>query len=68
MKMEKRIKNFLRGSFVLVIVVCTIVFLGLTHVMTQKTEQSISEISEIYMSEMNLQLRQKFYSIINLRL
>ncbi len=68
MKMEKRIKNFLRGSFVLVIVVCTIVFLGLTHVMTQKTEESISEISEIYMSEMNLQLRQKFYSIINLRL
>ena len=66
--MEKMIKRFLRGSFVLVISVCAIVFLGLTHVMTQKTEESISEISKIYMSEMNVQLQQKFYSIINLRL
>ncbi|MDE7331521.1 MAG: response regulator [Lachnospiraceae bacterium] len=66
--MEKRIKYFLRGSFVLVIIVCAVVFLGLIHVMTRKTEDSISEISEIYMKEMNVQLRQKFYSIINLRL
>lgn len=66
--MEKMIKRFLRGSFVLVISVCAIVFLGLTHVMTQKTEESISEISKIYMSEINVQLQQKFYSIINLRL
>ncbi len=68
MEMNRKIKYFLRGSFVLVITVCTIVFLGLTHVMTRKTEDSISEISEIYLSEMNLQLRQKFYSIVNLRL
>ena len=33
-----------------------------------QTEQSIEEISNIYMSEMNQQIQQKFRSIIRLRL
>lgn len=66
--MDKKIKNFLRYSFIGVIAVCIVVFTCLTMVMSKKTEESIVEISDIYLSEMNIQLRQKFSSIIQLRL
>ncbi len=48
--------------------VCVVVFVSLTYVMTNKTKESIREISEIYMEEVNTQLQQKFESIISLRL
>lgn len=66
--MEKKIKNFLRASFIGVIIVCIIVFVWLTVFMTQKTEDTIENVSKIYMSEANVQLQQKFSSIISLRL
>lgn len=51
--MEKNIRKFLRNSFVFVITVCIIVFIVLVLIMGDKTVQTIDEISEIYMSEMN---------------
>ena len=66
--MEKNVRKFLRNSFVSVIGVCVVVFIGLVLVMGKRTEDTIDEISEIYMSEMNTQLGQKFTSIIGLRL
>lgn len=66
--MEKGIKNFLRISFISLFVLCIVVFVWLTVYMSKKTEKSVMKISEIYMSEMNIQLRQKFSSIISLRL
>ncbi|MCI9175978.1 MAG: response regulator [Lachnospiraceae bacterium] len=66
--MEKNIRKFLRNSFVSVISVCVLVFIGLVLIMGKRTEDTIDEISEIYMSEMNTQLGQKFTSIIGLRL
>lgn len=66
--MDKKIKNFLKCSFVFMIAICIVVFVCLTLFMSKKTGESIVEVSEIYMSEMNIQLQQKFSSIIGLRL
>lgn len=66
--MDKKIKNFLRASFIGVIIVCIIIFVWLTVFMAQKTEDTVKNVSRIYMSEANVQLQQKFSSIISLRL
>lgn len=66
--MEKRIKNFLRGSFISLIIICIVVFVWLTFFMSERTGETVLEVSESYMSEMNIQLRQKFTSIVELRL
>lgn len=66
--MDKKIKKLLGWSFSGVIIVCIIVFVWLILFMTKKTKESVTEVSEIYMSEMNKQVQQKFQSIINLRL
>ena len=65
--MVNKARKFLWGSFVGVISVCIIVFCWLAIFMSVKTEESIYEVSEIYMKEMNTQLQQKFASIISLR-
>lgn len=66
--MNKRTMNFLKGSFVGVIIVCVLVFACLIEFMTSKTEDAITEVSNIYMSEINNQVQQKFSSILSLRL
>lgn len=66
--MEKKIKNFLKISSISVILVCIAVFTCLTLIMSRQTKDTISEISEIYMSEVSTQLQQKFDSLIELRL
>ncbi len=66
--MNKKIKNFLSFSFVGLVAICIIAFTTLVLHMAGKTKMLISEISEIYMSQMNIQLQQKFTSIISLRL
>lgn len=66
--MDKKIKKLLGWSFSGVIIVCIIVFVWLIFFMTKKTKESVTEVSEIYMSEINKQVQQKFHSIINLRL
>lgn len=66
--MEKKTNRFLKCSFCIVMIICLIVFVLLTVLMSGKTNESVEEISEMYMSEMNVQIRQKFTSITNLRL
>lgn len=66
--MNKKIKNVIRFGFISVVLISVLVFVYLTVFMTQKTEESVVDISEIYMSEMNVQLQQKFKSITDLRL
>lgn len=66
--MEKKTGNFLKVSFLSLIVLCIIVFAWLTVFMAGKTGDTIVEVSDIYMSELNLQIQQKFNSIITLRL
>ncbi len=66
--MDKKKTVFFRRTFCIMILICIVVFLWLTLFMSYKTQESISEISRIYMDEMNIQLRQKFSSLISLRL
>ncbi|MDE7339071.1 MAG: response regulator [Lachnospiraceae bacterium] len=66
--MDKRTINFFRSSIISVVIVSIGVFIALTLFMSVKTEESVTEISHTYMSEMSLQVQQKFQSIIDLRL
>lgn len=66
--MDKKTINFFRGSITSVIVVSIAVFIALTLFMSVKTEESVQEISHSYMSEMSVQVQQKFQSIVELRL
>jgi len=66
--MNKKTMHFLRVSFFSVIVICILVFVSLIGFMTSKTEDTITEVSNIYMSEINNQIQQKFSSILELRM
>lgn len=66
--MDKKVIGFFRRSVISVIIICIAVFFWLTIFMSYRTDQTVEEISNIYMSEMNQQIQQKFRSIIRLRL
>lgn len=66
--MEKKVKRFLWCSVTIAVLICVIIFVSLIYFMSNKTEESITDIGELYMSEINVQLEQKFNTIINLRL
>ncbi|MCD7837031.1 MAG: response regulator [Lachnospiraceae bacterium] len=66
--MERKTKKLLVWSFSGVIIICIVVFVWLAMFMTKKTKESVTEVSEFYVSEINVQIQQKFQSIINLRL
>lgn len=66
--MEKKATTFLRKSFVSIMVICVLVFFVLTLFMASETKKSVIEVSNIYMSEMNRQVQQKFSSIVALRM
>ncbi len=66
--MDKKVINFFARSVISVIIICIAVFVCLTIFMGSKTEESIQEVSNTYMAEVNQQIQQKFRSIIGLRL
>ncbi len=66
--MRKRTNQLLLWSFAGVIILCIVVFAWLATFITQKTSESITEIQKIYVSEINMQIQQKFQTIVNLRL
>ncbi len=63
-----KINKFLILSCVCLIIVCIAVFMSLSIFMEHKTSESLEGVNKVYMSEMNIQLRQKFSSIVGLRL
>lgn len=64
----KNTTRFLRNSLLIIIVLCIGVFVCMTSYMVRQSDKAISEIGEIYMSAMSVQLKSHFDSIINLRL
>ncbi len=66
--MNKKTMKFLKISFVGVIVVCILVFVSLIEFMGAKTDDTITEVSNIYMSEINSQIQQKFSAILDIRM
>ncbi|MCD8130181.1 MAG: response regulator [Lachnospiraceae bacterium] len=66
--MEKRTRRLLMWSFGAVLIICVVVFVALATYMTGKTRESITSIRQIYVSEINEQIQQKFQTIVELRL
>ncbi|MDE6615561.1 MAG: response regulator [Lachnospiraceae bacterium] len=66
--MDKKIIRFLRLSFAVMVIVCITIFSVLTVFMSLKTRDSVNEISDIYMSEINGQIQQKFHAITDIRI
>ena len=66
--MDKKIIRFLRLSFAVMVIVCIAIFAVLTVFMSQRTRDSVNEISDIYMSEINGQIQQKFHAITDIRI
>lgn len=66
--MFRQTKRFLFASACCLAVLCVTVFLWVSIYMSAKSEDAISEIGMIYMSEMSKQLQQKFEAVIDLRL
>ena len=66
--MDRKIKKFFVISIISVLIVCSAVFSWTILYMQKQTENSIEDISEIYMEEVSFQIQQKFASITELRL
>ncbi len=66
MYMDKNVTKLIRRGFLSIMIICVVVFVLLTTFMSKKTEESIVEVSDIYMSEMNMQIQQKFSAIMGL--
>lgn len=59
--------HFLIVSFNAILLFSVFIFIILAFYMSQKSKQAISEIGEIYMSEMNQQMSEHFDTVIGLR-
>lgn len=66
--MKEKGNKILMFSLAMVLLACMCVFVGITVFMGNKSEEAIHDIGDIYMSEMNKQLQQKFDAVIRLRL
>lgn len=65
--MNGKIFGFLARRFACVITVCILVILGFVAFLWIKTEETVENITVVYMSEMSEQIQQKFKAIIDLR-
>lgn len=66
--MFKQTKRFLLASVCCLVTLCVAVFFWVSVYMNTKSENAISEIGMIYMSEMSRQIQQKFDAVIGLHL
>ncbi len=66
--MKEKTTKFFKRSFLCVIIVCIIIFVWLKNFMAVKTKEMVTNITDVYMSEMSKQIQQKFQAIIDLRM
>ena len=66
--MNTKVTRFLVVRFVLMVMVCVVVFFALMQYVSLKTETAVNEITDIYISEINEQIKQKFSVISQLRI
>ena len=65
--MFKKTKKFLISSVCSLVVLCIVIFFWLGSAMSQKSFDAINEVGLLYMSEMSVQLQQKFNAVIELQ-
>ena len=66
--MKHRTTRFLFSSVICLSLLGVVIFIWLGSVMAGKSEKTIDEVSETFMSEMNAQLQRKFETLIDLHL
>ena len=66
--MEKKKARVFVYSFAGMVIVCIMVFIFLTGMMTRKTQELIDKVSNEHMETVNEQLQQKFETLIDLRM
>lgn len=65
--MNTKVTRFLVGRFVLMVLICIVIFFALMEFVSLKTNTAVNEITNIYISEINEQIKQKFSAISQLR-
>lgn len=66
--MKKRTIRFLWISLLSLAVLCVAVFAWLTRVMAQKSDETLTQVANLYMEEINGQLRRHFDSLVEVQL
>ena len=66
--MDKKVIKLFRRSIIGVFIICIAVFSCMTLIMSYNTEEKNEKISNVYMSEMNQQIQQKFQTVTSLQL
>ena len=66
--MKKKTIRFLWISLLALAVLCVAVFVWLTRVMVQKTDETLTQVANLYMEEMNAQLQRHFDSLVEVQL
>lgn len=66
--MNTKVTRFLVVRFVLMVLVCVVIFFALMQYVSIKTGNAVNEITNIYISEINEQIKQKFSAISQLRI
>ncbi len=65
--MFKKTRKFLISSVCGLVILCIVIFLWLGSAMSRKSYDAINEVGLLYMSEMSVQLQQKFNAVIELQ-
>lgn len=65
--MFKKTKKFLISSVFGLVLLCIVIFFMLGSVMSRKSYNAINEVGMLYMSEMSVQLQQKFNAVVDLQ-
>jgi len=68
MQKQHKITHFLRGSMVVVGIVCITIFVSLAVYMNRQSERTINQVGSIYMASMNERISKHFSTMIDLRL
>ncbi len=63
---DKQKDRFLKNSFIGIVILCLLVLTAATAFLSRKTEKTVTELSEFYMSTLNAQIQQKFTLTIEL--
>ena len=66
--MKKKTIRFLWVSLLALALLCVAVFAWLTRVMVAKSDETLTQVANIYMEEINAQLKRHFDSFVNIQL
>lgn len=65
--MGNKVKKYLNRSLILIAFTCIAIFISMGVYLAKETEDMANDVSDLYMTEINDQLHQKFDTIISLR-